>query len=71
MSNGNQALIIFIGTLPLSLIVSLTNVLGVPSCKVVFMLVSWVTRDLNCLVTFFSFWVYFTRIDDKDDNWFG
>jgi len=51
--NGNQAPIISIGTLTLSPIISLTNVLGVPSCKVDLMSVRRVTRDLNCLVTFF------------------
>jgi len=40
MPNGNQAPIISIGTLPLSLIVSLTNVFGVPSCKVDLMSIS-------------------------------
>ena len=53
MPNGNQTPIISIETLPFSPIVSLTNVLGVPSCKVYLMLVSRVTRDLNCLVTLF------------------
>jgi len=59
MPNGNQAHIISIGTLPLSPIVSLTNVLGVPSCKVDLMSVSWVTRDLNCSVTFFPSGVFY------------
>jgi len=71
MPNGSQALIISIGTLPLSPIVSLMNVLGVPSYKVDLMSVSRVTRDLNCSVTFFSFWIYFTGFDDENDNWFG
>jgi len=45
MPNGNQA--------PIKSIVSLTNVLGVPSCTIHLMSVSRVTRDLNCSVTFF------------------
>jgi len=53
MPNGNQAPIISIGILPLSPIVSLTNVLEVPSCKANLMSVSRVTRDLNCSITFF------------------
>nr|KYP43700.1 Retrovirus-related Pol polyprotein from transposon TNT 1-94 [Cajanus cajan] len=53
MPNGDQAPILSIGNLPLSPIIYLKNVLGVPSCKVDFMSVSRVTRDLNCSVTFF------------------
>jgi len=53
MPNGNQTHIISVGTLPLSPIVSLTNVLGVPSCKVDLMSISQVTRNLNCSITFF------------------
>jgi len=55
MPNGNHTPIISIGTLPLSPIVSLTNVLRVPSYKVDLMLVSRVTRDLNCSVILFPF----------------
>ena len=52
MPNGDQAPIISTGNLPLSPIISLKNVLGVPSCKVDLMSVSQVTRELNCSVTF-------------------
>nr|KYP76552.1 Retrovirus-related Pol polyprotein from transposon TNT 1-94 [Cajanus cajan] len=53
MPNGDQAPILSIGNLPLSPIIYLKNVLGVPSCKVDLMSASRVTRDLNCSVTFF------------------
>lgn len=53
MPNGDQAPIISTGNLPLSPIICLKNVLGVPSCKVDLMSVSQVTRELNCSVTFF------------------
>jgi len=53
MPNGDQAPIISTGNLPLSPIIYLKNVLGVPSCKVDLMYVSRVTKDLNCSVTFF------------------
>nr|KYP65699.1 Retrovirus-related Pol polyprotein from transposon TNT 1-94 [Cajanus cajan] len=53
MPNGDQAPILSIGNLPLSPIIYLKNVLGVPSWKVDLMSVSRVTRDLNCSVTFF------------------
>jgi len=53
MPNGDQAPIISTGNLPLSPIICLKNVLGVSSCKVDLMSVSQVTRELNCLVTFF------------------
>lgn len=53
MPNGNQAPIISIGNLPLSPIIYLKNVLGVPSWKVDLMSVSRVTSDLNCSVTFY------------------
>lgn len=56
MPNGDQAPIISTGNLPLSPIIYLKNVLGVPSCKVDLMSVSRVTRDLNCSVTFFPHW---------------
>ena len=41
-----------IGTLPLNSVISLKNVLGVPSFKVDLMSISQVTRGLNCSVTF-------------------
>jgi len=53
MPNGDQAPITSTGNLPLSSIIYLKNVLGVPSCKVDLMSVSRVTSDLNCSVTFF------------------
>jgi hypothetical protein len=40
------------GTLPLNSVISLKNVLGVPSFKVDLMSISQVTRGLNCSVTF-------------------
>jgi len=56
MPNGNQAPIIFIGTLPLSPIVSLTNVLGVPSCKVDLMSISRITKRFKLFSNFFPSW---------------
>ncbi|KAJ0044991.1 hypothetical protein Pint_05159 [Pistacia integerrima] len=56
MPSGEQAPITSIGNLPLNSAVTLKNVLGVPSFKVDLMSVSRVTRDLNCLVTFFPHW---------------
>ena len=53
MPNRDQAPIISTGNLPLSPIICLKNVLGVPSCKVDLMFVSQVTRELNCSVNFF------------------
>jgi len=53
MPNRDQAPIISTGNLPLSPIIYLRNILGVPSCKVDLMSVSRVTRELNCSVTFF------------------
>ena len=54
MPNGDQAPITSTGNLPLSSIIYLKNVLGVPSCKVDLMSVSRVTSDLNCSITFFA-----------------
>lgn len=45
MPNGDQAPITSTGNLPLSSIIYLKNVLGVPSCKVDLMSVSQVTSD--------------------------
>jgi hypothetical protein len=42
--------------LPLNSVISLKNVLGVPSFKVNLMSISRVTRGLNCSVTFFPYW---------------
>jgi hypothetical protein len=56
MPSGEQAPITSIGNLPLNYAVTLQNVLGVPSFKVDLMSMSRVTRDLNCLVTFFPHW---------------
>jgi len=53
MPNGDQAPIISTGNLPLSPIICLKNVLGVPSCKMDLMSMSQVTRELNCSLTFF------------------
>ena len=54
MPSGEQAPITSIGNLPLNSIVTLQNVLGVPSFKVDLMSVSRVTRYPNCSVTFFA-----------------
>lgn len=56
MSSGQQASIASIGLLALNSIISLKNVLGMPSCKVDLMSVSRITRDLNCSITFFPHW---------------
>jgi hypothetical protein len=54
MPSGEQAPITSTGTLPLNSVISLKNVLCVPSFKVDLMYISRVTRCLNCSVTFFS-----------------
>jgi hypothetical protein len=56
MPSGEQAPITSTGTLPLNSVISLKNVLVVPSFKVNLMSISQVTRGLNCLVTFFPYW---------------
>jgi hypothetical protein len=56
MPSGEQAPITSTGTLPLNSVISLKNVLGVPSFKVNLMSISQVTRGLNCSVTFFPYW---------------
>jgi hypothetical protein len=56
MPSGEQAPIASTGTLPLNSVISLKNVLGVPSFKVDLMFISRVTRGLNCSVTFFPYW---------------
>jgi len=56
MPSGEQALITSTGTLHLNSIISLKNVLGVPSFKVDLMSISRITRGLNCSVTFFPYW---------------
>jgi len=44
------------GTLHLNSVISLKNVLGVPSFKVNLMSINRITRGLNCSVTFFPCW---------------
>jgi hypothetical protein len=56
MPSGEQAPITSTRTLPLNSVISLKNVLGVPSFKVDLMFISRVTRGLNCSVTFFPYW---------------
>jgi len=56
MPSGEQAPITSTGTLPLNSVISLKNVLGVPSFKVNLMSVSRVTKGQNCSVTFFPYW---------------
>ena len=56
MLSGEQAPITSIGNLPLNSNITLKNVLGVPFFKVDLMSVGRVTRDLNCLITFFPHW---------------
>ena len=53
MPSGEQAPITSTGTLPLNSVISLKNMLCVPSFKVDLMSISRVTRCLNCSVTFF------------------
>lgn len=66
MPSGEQAPIISIETLPLNSIISLQNMLGVPSFKVDLMSKSQITKSLNCSLTYFSLLVYFTRLDNED-----
>jgi hypothetical protein len=54
--SGEQAPITSTRTLPLNSVISLKNVLGVPSFKVDLMSISQITRGLNCSVTFFPYW---------------
>jgi len=56
MPSGEQAPITSTGTLPLNSVISLKNVLGVPSFKVDLMSVSKFTRGLNYSITFFPYW---------------
>jgi len=56
MPSGEQAPITSTGTLHLNSVISLKNVLGVPSFKVDLMSISRITRGLNCSVTFFPCW---------------
>ena len=56
MPSGEQAPIMSTGTLHLNYVISLKNVLGVPSFKVDLMSISQITRGLNCSVTFFPYW---------------
>ncbi|CAL8150570.1 unnamed protein product [Prunus armeniaca] len=65
MPSGEQAPITSTGTLPLNSVISLKNVLGVPSFKVDLMSVSQVTRSLNCSVTFFPSWCILQDLTTK------
>ncbi|VVA20393.1 PREDICTED: Retrovirus-related Pol poly from transposon [Prunus dulcis] len=65
MSSGEQAPITSTGTLPLNSVISLKNVLGVPSFKVDLMSVSQVTRGLNCSITFFPYWCILQDLTTK------
>jgi hypothetical protein len=57
--NGEQVSIAFIGSLPLSYTIVLTNMLRIPSFKVDLIYVSRLTKDLNCLVTYFFIGVFY------------
>jgi hypothetical protein len=65
MPSGEHAPITSTGTLPLNSVISLKNVLGVPSFKVDLMSVSKVTRGLNCSVTFIPYWCILQDLTTK------
>ena len=56
LPSGEKANIVAKGSLPLNSIYYLCDVLCVPTFKVNLMLVSQLTRDLNCSMTFFPYW---------------